>query len=399
MSVRARFAILVGLAVAMLVIAWARPAPAYPWMIRHEYTACAQCHADPSGGALLTQYGRAQGELLLRSRYGASADQEPGKAADFAFGAIKLPRPDELLLGGDFRMLYLRVKPQGAPLVDRLVWMQSDVQGQLTLDRFRTNLSVGYAHEGARSAAITRWSEKNLVSRTHWVGVDIGEDKEWLLRAGRMNLPFGIRNIEHTMWVRSQSRTSINDHQQHGIALSYNKEGKRAEVMAIAGNFQLSPDAYRDRGYAGYFEYAFIQKLAVGVSSHIVHADRDVLLGTAAWRHAHGLFWRWSPWKPIVIMAEGDYLLASQPKRNASGVAGMMQLDIEPIQGIHAILTGELLNDRIIANPTSFGIWTSAGWFFAPHADVRLDGVFQQISAGGDRLGVTSLLAQVHVFL
>ena len=57
------------------------------------------------------------------------------------------------------------------------------------------------------------------------------------------------------------------------------------------------------------------------------------------------------------------------------------------------------MNDRLTSNPTSFGLWTSAAWFFAPHADVRIDGVFQQISAGGDKLGVTSLLFQVHAFL
>jgi hypothetical protein len=383
------------MAITALLLFWETPAAAYPWMIRHDYTSCAQCHADPSGGSLLTQYGRAQSEILLRTQYKANADEEPGKVSGFMFGAFKLP--DELLLGGDFRTLYLRVKPEGAPLVDRLIFMQADLQGQITVDRFRANASIGYAHEGARAAALTRWSEHNIVSRTYWVGMDLGEDRQWLLRAGRMNLPFGIRNIEHTMWVRNQTRTSINDHQQHGVALAYNAEGIRAEVMAIAGNFQVSPDAYRDRGYSAYFEYAFVPKLAVGASSSIVHVDQDLLLGSKAWRHAHGLFWRWSPWKPIVVMAEGDYLLFSQPKKNASGVAAMTQVDVEPIQGVHAILTGEMLNDGV--ERSSFGVWTSAQWFFAPHLDVRIDGIFQRLAAGNSTLGVTSLLAQIHAFL
>src|SRR4051812_21873295 len=45
-------------------------ADAYPWMIRHEYTGCAICHGDPTGGGVLTPYGRAQGDLLLRTHYG-----------------------------------------------------------------------------------------------------------------------------------------------------------------------------------------------------------------------------------------------------------------------------------------------------------------------------------------
>ncbi len=398
-TLKSRLVLLLGIALATFLVAWTKPAAAYPWMIRHDYTACAQCHADPSGGSLLTPYGRAQSEVLLRTYYGARPeDYDPGQVANFAFGAFKLP--EQLLLGADFRTIYLRVKPQAAPLVDRFIWMQADAQGQVTIDRFRTNVSVGYAHEGARATAITRWQEHNIVSRTHWVGVDLGADKEWLLRAGRINLPYGLRHIEHTMWVRRQTRTSINDHQQHGLALAYSGDKIRTEVMAIAGNFQVSPAAYRDRGYAGYFEYALDPTLATGVSSHIVHVERDIQLATPAWRHAHGAFARWtSPWKPLVVMAEGDYILVSQPSRNQGGVAAMMQLDFEPFQGIHGIITGELLNERMTANPTSYGLWTGVQWFFAPHVDVRFDGVFQEIAAGGGRVGVTSLIGQIHAFL
>src|SRR5882672_5766622 len=82
-------------------------AHAYPWMIRHDYTACAQCHVDPSGGGPLSQYGRAMGEVLLRTRYGAEAagadgdEAEPGPGGKFLWGA--LPLPPWLDLGGSWR--------------------------------------------------------------------------------------------------------------------------------------------------------------------------------------------------------------------------------------------------------------------------------------------------------
>lgn len=59
---------------------------------------------------------------------------------------------------------------------------------------------------GANGAAITRGSAK-LISRLYWLGVD----RPFLLRAGRTNLPFGGRQVEHTMWVRSSTRTNTND--------------------------------------------------------------------------------------------------------------------------------------------------------------------------------------------
>src|SRR5437762_945568 len=72
----------------VLAILLPRPAAAYPWMIRHDYTGCTPCHADPSGAGLITAYGRAQGELLLRTRWSGKTDEEPGKIAQFAFGLI-----------------------------------------------------------------------------------------------------------------------------------------------------------------------------------------------------------------------------------------------------------------------------------------------------------------------
>ncbi len=67
-------------------IFWSRPASAYPWMIRHEYQGCVPCHADPSGAGLITEYGRAMGENILRSRYGSKPPDEPPKYARFAWG-------------------------------------------------------------------------------------------------------------------------------------------------------------------------------------------------------------------------------------------------------------------------------------------------------------------------
>ena len=92
------------LAFAVFVVALLpRQAEAYPWMIRHGYTNCAQCHVDPSGGGVLTEYGRGQGEILVRTHY-EEMTESPGKKAEFLFGL--LPLPDPLLLQADVRSLF-----------------------------------------------------------------------------------------------------------------------------------------------------------------------------------------------------------------------------------------------------------------------------------------------------
>jgi hypothetical protein len=385
-------------ALAFVLLGWSTRAQAYPWMIRHGYAACSMCHADPSGSGLLTAYGRAQGENLLRMQYGRSPDAEPGPEAGFLFGAV--PLPDSLLLGGDGRWMLQRVMPAKGPSTNRQILMQADLEGQLTVDRFRGNVSAGYMHDGALGASVTRGAHDRMISRVHWVGIDLGEDKNWLLRAGRMNLPYGLRIIEHTMWVRTLTRTDINAAQQHGAALSYAGSNLRGEVMGIVGNFQVSPDAYRERGYSAFLEYAVQENLAVGASSSITHAARDVDLLTPLWRHAHGLFGRYAPVSWMTLLSEADLTLYSQPPSvNALGLVGMLQADFEPIQGLHAITTGELLDRKMGTDGLSYGAWGSIAWFFAPHADVRADAVWQSVATVGPRTSATTLLGQIHLYL
>jgi len=387
-------------AVAVLVVLFApRDAAAYPWMIRHDYAACATCHADPSGAGILTTYGRAQGEILLRTHYGREnpedSDVDPAKIGGFAFGVVTLP--EWLQLQIDARALYMHLSPPSpAPSTDRVILMQADAAAAINVGRFRSAGSLGYLHEGGLAASVTRGDDR-LVSRYHWAGVALGEDDAFLLRAGRMNLPYGLRIIEHTSFVRASTRTDINASQQHGVALSFNRGGWRAEGMAIAGNFQLGPDALRERGIVGYGERAFTQKLAVGVTSLVTHVDHDLDARTATFRQAHGVFGRFAPVKPVVIMAEADVLVRSPKRRDiAIGSAGFLQVDVEPIQGVHVAATGELLVNDVGTEPTSFGGWLSAFWFFLPHVDVRADVIQRAVAAGDTRAGITMFLAQIH---
>ncbi len=399
MKPQLRFAPIIAAAFLLAITFFPKEASAYAWMIRHGYTGCTSCHADPSGGALLTRYGRAQSELLLRTRYGSERKvQEPGSMGDFLFGAFNVP--DSLLLGGDVRNLLLNVIPQNGPSMTKFIVMQADAQAEFRVDRFRVNGSLGYAHDGALAASITSGPHDRLISRTFWAGVDLGSDNQFLLRAGRMNLPFGIRSIEHTLWARTSTRTDANASQQYGVALAYGIENFRAEVMAIAGNFQARPDAFRERGYSGYAEYAPTLHSAVGVSSLVAHADRDIYSNAELLRQSHGLFARYSPVMQVVLSAEADALVQSQPSSpTLVGHTGYVQGDYEFIQGVHLIGTGEWLQAAPTRADPSVGLWGSVAWFFAPHADVRLDTIWRSAATSAARSQSTALLAQFHLFL
>jgi hypothetical protein len=381
-------------------------AEAYPWMIRHGYTGCMPCHTDPSGGAgALTEYGRAQSDLLLRMPYGRSAEtDEADRTAGLLWGLAPLPK--QLRLGGDFREAAYINQTEGGVLQQELITMNADLYGDIKIGRFRATGNLGYAPQGDLAASITDQPSDNLISREHWIGVELDNDGAWLLRGGRMALPFGIRMIEHTLWARSLTRTDLDATQQYGVSLSFGKDKLRGEVMGIAGNFQIHPDVFRERGYSAYVEYAPITTLAFGASSLFTRATRDIVYGVTDYRYANGVFARYAPVEPLVLIAEADSVYQSLTwNGHRGGFAAFAQADYEPAQGFHVMLTGETMNSGTAGEPNSFDGWLSAVWFFLPHADVRVDTIYSTLGNApvgptpASYTNVSTWLAQFHVFL
>lgn len=382
---------------ALLVTLWPSDADAYPWMIRHGYSKCNSCHTDPSGGETLNSFGRLQADQVLEMRYGD--DTSIKKRREFLWGAIDLP--SELQLGGSYRhMSLIRVED----IEDsRTFPMQIDLYGHLLVDGFRAGGSIGLGKVPAgsphvRPAQITQaqGDQLNLISRNHWFGWQFSKV---LVRAGRLNLPFGLRIPEHVFWAREATRTDRESDQQHGASVAFTTNKLRGEIMGIAGNYQINPDEFRDRGYSLFLEYLPATKYAVGISSQLTTAevDRLTLLDERSVRHSHGVTGRLAPVKPLVLMAEFDVL--SQTGRDM-GYVGFLQADVEPIQGLHFMATGELLDaGQMDGNdPTKgsgeprLGGWLSVNWFFFSHMDFRVDAVFRQLSD-------ITIQSQLHVYL
>jgi hypothetical protein len=369
-----------------------KDAHAYAWMIRHDYGGCVQCHADPSGGGPLTEYGRAQGDLLLRMRYGAKTE-EPGPTAGYLAGLVT--PPEWLMPGGDFRGMGLATKANGSSLTTDFILMQADLRAAVAVGGFRAGASIGAVTSEGSAASLVG----SVVSREHWAGYAFS-DGEWLVRAGRINLPYGIRSVEHTLMVRSATRTDLNDTQQHGVALAYSGNKIRGEILGIAGNYQIAPDAYRQRGYSMFVEVQPVERLGVGVSSLVTHANKDLFFRAGDLRQAHGLFARYSPVRPVVLLAEGDAVLHSfDGGGSLHGYAGMLQADLEPIQGLHFIATGEVGDSGAPQSGTSWGGWAGVNWFFLPHADLRFDAMLQRMALGPMTMNVSAYMLQLHVYL
>lgn len=374
----------VGLVVAASLLT-AKPAHAYAWMIRHGFAECGSCHVDPMGGETLTGMGRVMGETRLATRW--SEGSSPTNAAKLLYG---IDEPDGVRLGGSLRLL--SVTQLDARHTDAFP-MQADVYGAALLGRFTVAASVGVSraserYEHASKARLIGPADEDdaliAVSRTHWLGYRVSD--ALMLRAGRMNLPFGVRMPEHTLWVREETATDRESDQLHGVSLVYDAGALRGELMGAIGNFQLPDAAFQQRGYSGYLEYLLEPRLALGVSSLFLTASRGVVADSGSVsRTAHGLTLRYAPWRPLVVLAEGNVLKITGYDL---GYVGMATFDLEPFQGLHLALTGELLKRGL----TRAGAWLTANWFVAPHVDLRLDFVVRQERSA-------MVLGQLHFYL
>ena len=364
-------------------------------MVRHHYLSCASCHVDPSGGTTLTEYGRAQSDVLVRWKPGAKAEasEEVDPSTRFLWA---VPLPEWLLISGNIRSGLMANAPGGV----RPLLMATEFRAALLMGPFVASGSLGFGYKGSGPASVVSWGDPALVSREHWLGLKFLDDSV-MVRAGRLNVPFGLRNIEHTSWVRTATRTDINISQQHGAAVAFNGESGRGEVMGIAGNFQMGPDAYRERGYSAFFEIGLGESGGLGVSSLVTASLRDVALLLPNTRHAHGIFARVAPVQALALMAEVDFLMQSVPQTPLGlGFTSFLQGDVEPWQGIHIIGTFEMLKQPVAGSGLSVGGWLSAMWNVLPHTELRIDNIVRSTAGttGGNVLSYTFLL-QAHVFL
>lgn len=402
MSIRKWLVLAAAMVSMAFVTAWSRDSQAYPWMIRHEYTGCALCHTDPSGGFLLTQYGRAQTQTLLSSLGRGPEGEEVDGRSKFAFG---VDLPEWLNLGFAQRNLFLYNKPASGPSETRHVWMQSDARAAVNFGRFEVAGSLGFSHEGGQGAFVTSRPTDNLVSREFWIGYSLDEDRNNRLRVGRMYLPFGLRTIDHYLYVRNATQTDLDSQQQYGVSYFRQSESYRFEVMGIAGNYQMRPDDYRQRGYAGYVEFNAASRLGVGMSSLVTYQglSRNPGIAGASLRGAHGPFVRWAPIQSLALMSEWDVLhegptAGGQP---TVGLAGLVQADWEFVRGLHAVLTPELYlaNASVGADSLGYRGWLTAAWYAYPHIDLRADLVQARDVYGSVIVDYTLVLGQVHVSL
>ena len=295
MRVRSPGLVIVATVLFTWLVTWADTgtARAYPqFQFSTSNSTCTLCHFSPVGGGLINDYGRDEASQTI-SQFGGNGGLLHG-----------LWKPPEwLALGIDARGVLGAKDTKAADHETLLFPMQLDLYTRVGYKGFSAYFATG-ACCGAREESDDKGPR--YYARDFYA-MYMPETGQYYVRAGRFFTPFGLRQFDHTMYVR----------RDHGMYLG-------EETFTLAGGYFGStwdlhvglfiPDTVqiptRQRSAGG--SVLFEKRLASDNGSWGGHAKVDIDDGHNLYTAgALGKYWLASP--GILLLAEADAIVESFP--------------------------------------------------------------------------------------
>ncbi len=332
---------------------------AFPEMIRHGYTHCTACHVSPTGGGVLTPYGRSLAREIL-STWGSEGESE------FLYGAVK--PPEWISFGGEIRALQLH---QDTPTVTkgRFIFMQFDVEAAATFGKWTVDATVGL--DRGPTTGTAKWSDY-LISRRFYLKHQFNE--HFSLRAGRFYPAFGIHTADHVLVTRKGLGWDFGA-EAHNIEAAWLYDNFDVFLTALMGRMDVSPNP-GDKGVA------IRPALAITDSSKI---GMNYLFGESSLRNRHilGAFAMLGFTPRLFLLAEVDLCLMTNLSTLAktTKVVSYLRLNREWVQGVHSYLTLELSEPDTNLPGLFHGVGAGLQFFPRPHLEVNMSWNLQKDTA------------------
>ena len=293
---------------------------AYPSMARHGYTTCVTCHYNPSGGGILTPYGKfIAGELL--GTFNDSSSALPW---------LVEPKEDPLFVG---TILARGAQTQfDTPQVKRrdLRRMQLDFEGGFVHDGWQLLAAVGPRLD----SAIEGKQEKNqIAARRFWAGK---VELNYAVRVGKFFPEYGINHYNHNIPTRKGLYFNHNE-EPYNIQASYFSETFDYTVAGLKGieDTQLE----NKKGYSGTIACKIGTTTRVGVSK-IYMSDDETNTG------ANGVFGQMGYLEKGYVLAEFDIKKKTNAReRQTEERVGYFENGWEIYKGINPYVAYEYSNN------------------------------------------------------
>ncbi len=221
-------------------------AQAFPELARHGYFNCVACHVSPSGGGVLTEYGRSLSKELL-STWGSEGEEKflyvGGESENFR-------------LGGDIRSIQTYLDDPAVRTGDFFV-MQSDLEAAVSFKNWFFDLVLG-----TQGGPKTLPKKDTFLTRRHYVGYKFSD--EWNIRYGKFLVNFGWNQANHVM-VTERDLQFDQGRETYNLEASYLGEKYNFFVTQMSGR---PDDADIDgmRGAAASAAISLAEKNTIGVS-------------------------------------------------------------------------------------------------------------------------------------
>jgi hypothetical protein len=358
---------------------------AEPMFLSKQYNRCTSCHYSPTGGGLLTPYGRSLSHQEL-STTGPSYPTVPPPAKgrgeeSFLWGALgdALGPVD---VGIDVRPGYLGLDIGGPTSSSKEFLMTADL-----LAAWRAHGFTVYGEVG-RKPAIGQDSA-GIYSYEHWVGYEASNGLGF--RVGRFMPAYGVRLSDHTAYTRSPLGFDKYD-QVYALEVSHTGQKHLLELSVGPGSadavFHGDPHPFTATGR---FQWDLGPRTALVFSG--LYRDKTTLVPANG---ASGVAFGFAPTRRISIWTEAD----AQFQQGTSGAPAyslMNETAFEVFRGFWLKISPQLR--------TNYGD-TSAGVFrwaldadFLPRTHWNLEvSYYHDQARGGSGFVYETLLAQVHLY-
>jgi len=361
-------------------------AGAEPIFLARQYARCTTCHFSPTGGGLLTPYGRSLTRQELSTTgagHGPAPGPGPSRAGEegFLFGLLG-DTLGPVSVGIDVRPSRLAVRFPGGQ-DDRNLLMNAEITAA-----FRSKGWTVYGELGRQP--LSHSVDTRVDSWEHWVGYQ--SEKGLGFRAGRFLPAYGLRLADHTAFNRRPLGLDTID-QIYGVELSHTTDRHLIQVAAAPGR---ADSIIHDDGTRGLVASARVQldlsTRTVLVASGLFHgASRlDARNGSA------GLALGFSPVRRLTIWTEGD----AQFQQGLSGAPSYVLVNetgFEVYRGVWLKVSPQLR--------TSFGD-TSGGtlrWVFElnllPRTHWNIDLSHYRDKGRTNDIVTKTTLLQLHLYL
>jgi hypothetical protein len=375
----------------LLAVLFAAPAAqAYPEMVRHGYVNCTSCHVSPSGGGILTQYGRQLSRDVL-STWGKEGEE------GFAYSIMK--SPEWLNLGGDFREAYLYVNSPSTSQ-GRSIFMQADLEAAVSIGKeWTVDATAGYKDPDARGTVLNSTTADHFLSRRHYVNYRPLETLSF--RVGKFSYNYGINMADHTTIVRgglagARTGLGINDegYETYNFEAAWIGENFSTFVTAIAGR----PDAKdlgREKGANLNSSMAIGETSKVGVS--YLYAKKDT--GNRSVFGPYGII---GFTKNFFLLTEIDFqsnhpTMVGVSPETQWGFGDYFRLDYEWHQGCHVFLTHEQGRFDFRSDQTGLHEYGLGAQFFPrPHFELEMTWQKQSFASLESSIDVAFLMGHFY---